>query len=123
MLRCQVGLCNILAHRDLRRMICGHVSRLQKSVFLCEMTRSGGQWAYTLPPSSLAWTVTTSDPRETMTTTLVNTERECVAGAYGCRVISQIYHEKIEECERTFTLSMIASMRQRSNGPQRSQSL
>ena len=43
---------------------------------------------YTLPPRSLAWTVTTREPTETITTTFVNTEREWAAGAYGCRVFS-----------------------------------
>lgn len=40
------------------------------------LIRSQEGEAYTLPPRSLAWMVTTREPIETMTTTLVNTARE-----------------------------------------------
>ena len=59
-----------------------------------------------------------------MTTTFVKTEREWAGGAYGSNVVRKILHKNLEVvCGRTFTLSIIASRRQRSNGPQRSQSL
>jgi hypothetical protein len=59
-----------------------------------------------------------------MTTTFVKTEREWAGGAYGGNVIRKILYKNIEVlCGRTFTLSIIASRRQRSSGPQRSQSL
>ena len=50
---------------------------------------------YTRPPNNLAWIVTTREPSETMTTTLVNTEREWVGGAFTTKSISQVRNSGI----------------------------
>ena len=88
-----------------------HRAAIHVRVSICRATMAGSL--------TLACTVTTSEPIETMATTLVNTPRDWDAGAYLDQR-DAVDHRNIP---RTLTLSSMPKVKQNRKGPHRSQSL